>query len=148
MATKKKAAAKKKRAPRKLTQAQAEEELRARMQRISDVQLERALAEEEAVEKKLREKRGLSRFFSDVKTLFAMLRDYYRGRYREMPFLTIAAIVAAILYLVSPIDFLPDFIPVIGIIDDITVLAVCIRMVRSDIKKYVAWRLRQEKTKA
>ncbi|MFT5466779.1 MAG: uncharacterized membrane protein YkvA (DUF1232 family) [Verrucomicrobiales bacterium] len=146
MATKKKAAAKKKApAKKRMSKEEAEEELRARMERITDVQLERALAESEAVEKHVRESRGLKRFYNDVKTLFAMLRDYYRGRYREMPFMTIAAIIATILYLISPIDLIPDFIPIIGVIDDVAVLAVCVRWVRSDIKKYLAWRLREEK---
>ena len=38
--------------------------------------------------------------------------------YKKIPFGTIAAVVASLLYFVSPIDVIPDFIPVIGYIDD------------------------------
>jgi uncharacterized membrane protein YkvA (DUF1232 family) len=68
-----------------------------------------------------------------------MLRHYHTGAYREIPFGSIAAIAAAIIYLVSPIDAIPDFIPIIGYFDDAAVIALCIRMLHTDIEEYRDW---------
>jgi uncharacterized membrane protein YkvA (DUF1232 family) len=84
--------------------------------------------------------KALQSLWGDIKLLVSMLHDYVRGRYREVPFGAIAAIAAAILYLVSPFDVIPDFIPVIGYMDDAAVLALCLRMVRNDLAKYSDWK--------
>ncbi len=90
-------------------------------------------------------KRGgpLDALFDDIRTLIAMVRDYASGAYREIPFGTIAAIVGALLYVLSPIDLIPDFIPGVGFIDDAAVVATCLRLVAYDIQKY-----RETKTNA
>ena len=84
--------------------------------------------------------KALQAVWSDVKLLVSMVRDYVSGAYRDVPFGTIAAIAAAILYLVSPFDAIPDFIPVIGYIDDAAVIALCLRMVHNDIEQYRVWK--------
>ncbi|NLD87373.1 MAG: DUF1232 domain-containing protein [Clostridiales bacterium] len=53
---------------------------------------------------------------------------------------TIIAITSALLYFVSPLDVVPDSIPVLGYIDDAAVIAVCWKLVESDVKEYVKWR--------
>ena len=44
------------------------------------------------------------------------------------------------IYLVSPIDAIPDVIPVLGYADDVAVIALAWRMVRSDVDDYEKWR--------
>lgn len=83
---------------------------------------------------------ALGTLWSDVRLLVSIIRDYGKGACREILFGTIAATAAAILYLVSPIDTLPDFIPAIGYIDDAAVIALCLRMAHNDIEDYRAWR--------
>jgi uncharacterized membrane protein YkvA (DUF1232 family) len=73
----------------------------------------------------------------EIKLLVAMLRDYVAGNYREIPFGSIAAIAAAILYFISPVDAIPDFIPGIGYVDDAAVLMLCLKMVNKDIENYL-----------
>jgi uncharacterized membrane protein YkvA (DUF1232 family) len=83
---------------------------------------------------------ALRAVWSDVTLLVSMVRDYAAGAYREIPFGTIAAVAAAIIYLVSPIDAIPDVIPIIGFIDDAAVIALCMRMAHEDIKDYREWK--------
>ena len=42
-------------------------------------------------------------------------------------------------YLISPLDILPDWIPVIGVLDDLALLALAIPMLISEAEKFVAW---------
>jgi uncharacterized membrane protein YkvA (DUF1232 family) len=77
--------------------------------------------------------------WNDIKTMLAMLMDYISGRYVTLPLKTIIAMIGAILYFVSPIDFIPDFIPFVGYIDDFFVVVLAIDLVRDDLKAYRAW---------
>jgi uncharacterized membrane protein YkvA (DUF1232 family) len=80
-------------------------------------------------------KRSLAQLFKDIKDMLRMVRDYTNGSYREIPFGSIVAIAGALLYVFSPIDLIPDFIPG-GLIDDAAVAAACLGLVRSDIDAY------------
>lgn len=63
----------------------------------------------------------------------------------HLPFLavkpaqTIAKIDAVVLYFVSPVDAITDFILGIGYLDDAAVLLLCKEMVRGDLEKYCQW---------
>lgn len=78
-----------------------------------------------------------------IKTLFQMLRDYKNKRYTETPWKSVAAIIFALLYVLNPLDLAPDFIPVIGYIDDATVLAFTLKLIEGDVEKYELWRKNQ-----
>lgn len=82
----------------------------------------------------------LLEYIEDVKTFFHLLADYWRGEYREVSFRTIAAIVGALAYLLSPIDVIPDCIPLIGYLDDAAVLGLCFKIVSVDIDRYRRWK--------
>ncbi|MCS6875438.1 MAG: YkvA family protein [Aquificaceae bacterium] len=76
-----------------------------------------------------------------VRLLSMMLKDYWNGNYTEMPWHTIAAGVITALYILSPIDLVPDFIPVAGQIDDLAVLMFFWKMAGEDIKEYALWKI-------
>ena len=44
-----------------------------------------------------------------------------------------------LVYLISPLDFIPDWIPVIGVFDDIALLAFAMPMLIAEAEKFVAW---------
>ena len=71
-----------------------------------------------------------------VKLLYMMLKDSTSGKFKA-PWVAVSAITAALLYFISPIDVLPDFIPGIGLIDDALVLSLCISVIRMDLRRYV-----------
>ena len=82
----------------------------------------------------------LEQYFYKVKQLINMVKDYASGEYRKVPWTTIAAIVGALIYVLSPIDIIPDFIPVIGYVDDAFVIAVTLKALESDINNYIDWK--------
>ena len=54
--------------------------------------------------------------------MFSMLRDYWNGSYRDIPWKSIAAVAGALLYVMNPLDFIPDLIVGIGFVDDVEFL--------------------------
>lgn len=89
------------------------------------------------------EKNGkIKKFLSDFKLLFSMVRDYASGKYSEVPWYIIAAIGSSLLYVLSPIDLIPDFIPVIGYVDDAAIMAICLKFVHLEVEKYKKWKIK------
>lgn len=78
----------------------------------------------------------IGKYFSDVPTLCFMVKDYVSGDYKEIPFGTIIMIVIALVYFVSPIDFIPDIIPVVGYVDDAFIVTQAIKTIHNDIADY------------
>ena len=70
-----------------------------------------------------------------VKLLYQMLKDATSGKFKA-PWATVSAITAALLYFVSPVDLLPDFVPGAGLIDDALVIALCVSVIRMDLRRY------------
>jgi uncharacterized membrane protein YkvA (DUF1232 family) len=68
-----------------------------------------------------------------------VIRDFQRGEYRDMAAPKLLIIIAAIIYFVSPFDVIPDWIPVLGHIDDAFVITLALKSVRSDLDTFMAW---------
>lgn len=83
---------------------------------------------------------ALESLWQDIKDMWSMVKDYWSKKYPNVPFGTIAAIVTALLYFVSPIDVIPDFIPIVGYIDDAFIVTLALKMVGKDIEKYRNWK--------
>ena len=82
----------------------------------------------------------LKEIIEKLQLLFEVLQAWYKGTYKEMPKGTIIMIIASILYFVSPIDLIPDFVPVIGLLDDAAVVAFAIKQVSADLEKFKVWK--------
>lgn len=80
-----------------------------------------------------------------VPVLASLIKSFVSKEYTDIPIGTIIAIIAALLYFVSPIDLVPDSIPVLGYFDDAAVVTVCWKMVESDVKEYQVWRKKNNK---
>ena len=118
----------------------AEAEFAQRAENVTEKDVKDVLDKQRKTEDIVRRTGALRRYWKDVKTFFSMVKDYAGGAYREVPFGTIAAIVAALAYVLSPIDAIPDFIPVFGYLDDAAVLTLCLRLVRADVEEYRRWK--------
>jgi uncharacterized membrane protein YkvA (DUF1232 family) len=94
---------------------------------------------ESAWEKAKDLKEPLAQVWEQLKSMVQMVRAWISGDYKEVPTTSIIAIVAGLMYLLSPIDLIPDFIPVLGYLDDIFVLGVVFTQVAKDIKAFEEW---------
>lgn len=95
---------------------------------------------DEAYKKAFANKGKLEEVWNYLQLFFSISRDYINGNYSVVPKGSIIAIIGALIYFLSPIDLIPDFIPVIGYIDDIFVLGLVFNQVRSDLEEYEKWK--------
>lgn len=72
--------------------------------------------------------------------LFSMLADSFNSKY-PVPKKTVLVITFSLLYLISPVDFLPDVIPLLGFADDIALLAFAFNLIKDDLENYKAWKM-------
>lgn len=119
---------------------QAREQLEADTREVSAGHLEALLKKQKSIEAKVRGSGRLKRFSTDVKLMFSLVRDYWRGEYRQIPWKSIAAIAAALLYVLNPLDLIPDALLLVGLIDDAAVVATVLVWVESDLYRYAAWK--------
>jgi uncharacterized membrane protein YkvA (DUF1232 family) len=87
----------------------------------------------------------LQRIVRDVWLAVSLLRDYWRGAYRTVPGYSLLALVLATLYVFSPLDVVPDVLPIVGLVDDALVTLVCLGFVEKDLCDYEAWKKRQDR---
>jgi len=82
---------------------------------------------------------ALADLAGDVTTLTAMVKDYASGKYREVPEKSILAATVALLYILNPLDLIPDLVPGLGLIDDAAVLTMVVKAIQSDVQNYRSW---------
>lgn len=128
----------------KAIKEQAEKKLEDDAGKVTEEDLAKVLNKQKEIEDKFKTGGPLGQYIEDLKLLFAIVKDYMNGSYRDIPWYSIAAIVAALLYVLSPLDLIPDPIPIIGLIDDAFVIAACLSMIESDLHAYKEWKLKRQ----
>lgn len=119
-----------------------EDQFKKKTENISENDIKKAISQGEEKINSLSDNipEVLKKVWRDIKDMWSMLVDYYNGSYRQVPWGTIAAIVAALLYFISPIDMIPDFIPVFGYIDDVFIITLALKFIEGDLNEYRAWK--------
>jgi curved DNA-binding protein CbpA len=82
---------------------------------------------------------ALKVILEDVKDLYSLFKDGIQGRYKLHP-VNLGIIGGGLLYFIIPTDLIPDFIPFIGLIDDIAVLTTIISSLQGELVKYRNWK--------
>ena len=109
-------------------------------EKITTDDVERVISKSEKILEIVRKIPVLGRYLEDIIVMLQMLIDYIKGEYKEVPWWVIASVTFALVYLLSPIDVIPDFIPVIGYIDDAFVIGICLLLIENDLQTYREWR--------
>jgi uncharacterized membrane protein YkvA (DUF1232 family) len=74
-----------------------------------------------------------------LQAMLRLIRAYYRGEYRDAKVANLVLIIGAIIYIVDPLDLIPDWIPVLGFLDDATILAFAVQKTRETLDDFKAW---------
>ena len=74
-----------------------------------------------------------------LQSLFRLIKLSASGEYTELPASTVVAAVAVLIYFLSPIDLIPDFIPVVGLLDDMALVAWFSTSIKHELDKFHAW---------
>ena len=77
---------------------------------------------------------------ANIPVFVSMIKSYIKKEYTAFPMNTIVSIVALLLYWVSPVDIIPDKIPIWGKADDVCALTIVLRGVEKDVVAYKAWK--------
>lgn len=123
---------------RELSPNEAEAVVRKEAERVDERDLDTVLAHADELERKL-QSGPFRRIYHNAQSMLSLLWDYYKGRYRKVPWWTVAAVTGTLLYLLNPLDLIPDFIPGLGAVDDLAVFWACMRLVEKDLVRYRAW---------
>jgi uncharacterized membrane protein YkvA (DUF1232 family) len=70
------------------------------------------------------------RFANDVKALFRYMTD------KDVPWYRKSIVVAALIYFISPIDAIPDMVPLVGYLDDLGVIMAVMKFLGSELIPY------------
>lgn len=95
------------------------------------------------LEQKINDMPFVGKKFSMIPVMISLVKNYVQGKYTTVPYGTILAVLSALIYFLSPIDIIPDFIPLAGYFDDMAVMGLCMKMVNTDIESYDEWRRSQ-----
>ncbi|WP_255505994.1 YkvA family protein [Mesonia sp. K4-1] len=117
--------------------------VRKQASEVSPQDLDTTISKEKQIDQKIANSGVLEKYASLAKLMLKMLKDYKNGLYREVPWFTIGSIIFSLLYVLNPFDLVPDFIPGLGYIDDLSVLTFALRFIETDLHSYLDWKIEE-----
>ncbi len=94
----------------------------------------------EKVINKTNNKEGIfDSIWDDLNSLVRLLKAWRTGDYQNVSRKSLLLTVGAFLYLINPLDIIPDFTPVLGLMDDVTIIGFVINSIRGEISKFQEW---------
>lgn len=107
---------------------------------VADSDIDRVVRESDAIASRFNREGPLGRLLDDGQLLLQLVRDAWDGTYRQLPRWTLSATVFALLYVLNPLDLIPDALPGIGVMDDAALVSLCLVLIEQDLLTYRAWR--------
>ena len=75
---------------------------------------------------------GVQAYLADLQLAYKMLRDPQF----QIDTQTKMVLIIALLYILSPIDLIPDAIPLLGMVDDVLVAGYALRLAAAELERY------------
>ena len=92
------------------------------------------------LEEKLKEVPAIGSTLADLPLMISMVKAWIKKEYTEVSPKVIACLVGASIYLIKKKDLISDSIPIVGIVDDIAVLGLALKLSEPELKAYAEWR--------
>lgn len=93
-----------------------------------------------ALQKAKNQQHTLGDAWDNLKLFIELVKDYSKGNYRKVSTGTILTILGAIIYFVSPVDLVPDFIVGLGLFDDAAVIGFTLKKISAELDHYKVWK--------
>lgn len=78
-------------------------------------------------------------FQRQISVFARLLKAYYNGLYKKVPTSAILKIIGGLIYFVWILDFIPDFIPILGLADDIAVIVWVYNGIKDELEEFENW---------
>lgn len=96
-----------------------------------------------AVSQKSASSKRFARLRNDLELLQGLCAAWWRGEYRAISAQAMLAVVGALVYFLTPLDAIPDWLLGLGLVDDLAVLAWVLRTWEGELQQYAQWRTEQ-----
>ena len=93
-----------------------------------------------ALHKANNKKGSLTEVWDKLQLFFELVKAWSKGEYHDISKKTIILIVATVLYFVSPIDLVPDFIVGLGIFDDVALIGFTAKQISTELERFKTWK--------
>ena len=77
---------------------------------------------------------------SNIPLMAEMVKGYVTQEYTDVSPKVIASLVSAFLYIVAPKDLVRDDIPLLGLVDDIAMVAIVMKACEAELAAFKQWR--------
>ncbi|MGF6951368.1 uncharacterized membrane protein YkvA (DUF1232 family) [Neobacillus sp. B4I6] len=85
-------------------------------------------------------KQNLEEVWEKLQLFFDLVKSYSKGEYKNVSPSTILTVVGTLLYFVSPLDLVPDFIIGLGILDDAALIGFTVKKISSELDAFNKWK--------
>lgn len=80
----------------------------------------------------------VQKFIQPVQIFIRMIKVHFRGDHK-ISLSTLGLIVLALVYFLSPVDFIPDFLGAFGFADDLSVILAVYAKVKDEVEQFLEW---------
>ena len=105
-----------------------------------DSDINRAAANADEIGSKFARQCALRSLMENGMLMVSLVKDYVTGAYREVPYWVMGVTGMALVYVLSPVDVIPDVIPGVGYLDDAAVVAFALRLIEKELERYKQWK--------
>ena len=77
--------------------------------------------------------------WTGLNNFYRLIKSYVTGSYRQVSKTNVIYMFAAILYFIIPTDFIPDTLPFIGLVDDVSIIIWLMDALQIEIASFLDW---------